>query len=75
MVPQGLLDQERKRLEKELEQRIGEIERIVKKLGNERFVQNAPSKVVEMEKKKQKDAEAKIDTLMKSIENLKKGAL
>jgi valyl-tRNA synthetase len=45
---------------------------VMKKLGNEKFVSNAPVKVVELEKKKKADAEAKIQVLTESIENLKK---
>ena len=35
----------------------------IKKLQNERFVQNAPAQVVEMERKKLADAESKIAAL------------
>ena len=42
-----------------------------KKLGNERFVNNAPEQVVAMERKKAADAEAKIETLEKSLASLK----
>ena len=44
----------------------------MKKLGNERFVQNAPEAVVAMERKKQSDAEEKIATLRQTLEELKK---
>ncbi|WP_234409002.1 hypothetical protein [Marinilabilia salmonicolor] len=44
---------------------------VSKKLSNEKFVANAPEKVVEMEKKKLADAEAKIQVLTESIKNLK----
>jgi len=42
----------------------------MKKLGNERFVSNAKPEVVEMEKKKKNDAEAKIKLLEKNLESL-----
>jgi len=42
----------------------------MKKLENERFVQNAPANVVEMERKKKADAEAKIKALKESLEAL-----
>ena len=42
-----------------------------KKLSNERFVNNAPEQVVAMERKKVADAEAKIETLEKSLASLK----
>ncbi|MFC2126722.1 valine--tRNA ligase, partial [Bacteroidota bacterium] len=71
---EGNLDVEKQidDLEKELEYTRGFLSTVNKKLSNDRFVQNAPAKVVETEKKKQKDAEAKIQTLEHSIENLKK---
>jgi len=43
-----------------------------KKLSNEKFVANAPEKVIEMERKKLSDAEAKISILKEQIEILKK---
>ena len=45
---------------------------VMKKLSNERFVQNAPEAVVAMERKKQSDAEEKIDTLKETIAELSK---
>ena len=44
---------------------------VMKKLSNERFVQNAPEAVVTMERKKQRDAEEKIASLKESIAALK----
>jgi valyl-tRNA synthetase len=43
---------------------------VTKKLSNERFVQNAKAEVVEIEKKKQTDAEARIKTIEESLANL-----
>lgn len=43
---------------------------VQKKLSNERFVKNAPEQVIAMERKKQADAEAKIETLEKSLASL-----
>jgi valyl-tRNA synthetase len=45
---------------------------VLKKLGNERFVQNAPEAVVAMERKKQSDAEEKIAALKEGIAALRK---
>ena len=45
---------------------------VLKKLGNEKFVNNAPAAVLEMERKKQADAESIIKSLKESIAALKK---
>jgi valyl-tRNA synthetase len=39
-------------------------------LNNERFVSNAPDKVIDMERKKQADAESKIRLLQENIQSL-----
>ena len=41
------------------------------KLSNERFVSNAPEKVIEIERKKQADAESKIKIIQEQIESLR----
>jgi valyl-tRNA synthetase len=43
------------------------LQSVLKKLSNERFVQNAPEQVVAIERKKQADAEAKIKLLQEQI--------
>ena len=43
---------------------------VEKKLSNERFVQNAKPEVVETEKKKKADAEAKIKAIKESLQSL-----
>ena len=64
------LDSEREMLQKELEYTRGFLENVLKKMSNERFVNHAPPKVLEIEKKKQVDAEAKIEALMESLRKL-----
>ena len=64
------LDAERKKLETELQHLEGFLASVEKKLSNERFVQNAPAAVVEMERKKQADAQQKIATIRESLANL-----
>ena len=64
------LDAERKKLETELEHLEGFLASIEKKLSNERFVQNAPAAVVEMERKKQADAQQKIASLRDTLASL-----
>lgn len=60
------------RLRKDLEYYQGFRESVLKKLGNERFVSKAPAAVVDGERRKLADAEAKIETLSRSIEALSK---
>ncbi|MGB3468525.1 MAG: class I tRNA ligase family protein, partial [Cyclobacteriaceae bacterium] len=62
--------EERENLEKELEYNKGFLRAVMKKLENERFVQNAPAKVIETERQKQADAEAKIEAIESSLKNL-----
>ncbi|MDE0472625.1 MAG: valine--tRNA ligase [Ekhidna sp.] len=63
------LKAERKKLEEELNYAKGFKMTVERKLSNEGFVNNAPKQVVEMERKKLADAEAKIKTLEKSLAN------
>jgi len=59
------------KITEELNYTKGFLKSVEKKLSNERFVNNAPEQVVEMERKKAADAEAKIETLEKSLASLK----
>ncbi len=61
---------EMEKITQELNYTKGFLQSVQKKLGNERFVQNAPEKVIALERKKQADAEAKIETLEKSLASL-----
>jgi valyl-tRNA synthetase len=65
------VDAEIKKIEEELKYTKGFLKSVEKKLSNERFVSNAPEKVIEIEHKKKADAEAKIETLEKSLASLK----
>lgn len=72
-VPMGdsiNMEEEKANLQKELEYTKGFLNSVMKKLSNERFVAGAPSQVVENEKKKQADAEAKIKALEESLAKL-----
>ena len=60
------------RMEAELKHKEGFLQGVLKKLGNEKFVNNAPATVLEMERKKQADAESIIKSLKESIAALKK---
>ena len=74
-VPLGnLIDVEAEiaKQEAELKYLEGFLIGVQKKLSNEKFVANAPAAVVEMERKKQADAESKIAALKESLAKLKK---
>ncbi|MBR0273986.1 MAG: valine--tRNA ligase [Bacteroidaceae bacterium] len=64
------LDAERKKLEGELQRLEGFLVSVEKKLSNERFVQNAPAAVVEMERKKQADAQQKMAAIRETLATL-----
>ena len=63
--------EELKKLEADLAYQEGFLASVMKKLGNEKFVNGAPAAVVEGERKKKADAESKIATLKESIAALK----
>lgn len=69
---EGAIDKEAEieRLTKELEYAKGFLESVMKKLSNERFVQNAPAKVLETEYAKKSDAEGKIMALESQLASL-----
>ena len=55
---------------KDLAHQQGFLQSVLKKLSNERFVQNARPDVIELERKKQADAEARIKTIEESLANI-----
>ena len=65
------VDEELKKLQADLEHQQGFLKGVMAKLGNERFVANAKPEVVEMERKKQHDALARISAIEASIKQLK----
>jgi valyl-tRNA synthetase len=65
------IEAEIQRLEKDLEYARGFLATVMIKLSNEKFVSSAPAKVVEIEQKKQADAENKIRVIEAQIKNLK----
>ncbi len=58
------------KINKEIDYTEGFLRSVLKKLSNERFVSNAPEAVVNKEKQKQSDAEAKLEVLRKSLAEL-----
>ena len=64
------VEEEIDKLTKELQRAEGFLKGIQKKLSNERFVNNAPEQVVALEKKKESDTLAKIETIKQSLASL-----
>lgn len=64
------LAEEKAKTEEELKYLKGFLISVEKKLSNEKFVNGAPEKVVEIERKKQKDAQEKIALLEEKLKNL-----
>ena len=74
-IPLGSLinvEEELEKLQNELVYQQGFLASVLKKLSNENFVSKAPAKVIEMERKKQADAESKIKSIEESIAALKR---
>ena len=66
------VEEELARLEKELAKWQKELDMVGKKLSNERFVANAKSEVVQKERDKQADYQAKYDATVARIDEMKK---
>jgi valyl-tRNA synthetase len=61
---------QREEIQKEIDYLKGFLVSVEKKLGNERFVQNAKPEVVEIERRKKADAQEKIQALEESLKGL-----
>jgi len=74
-APENIINQiketTQKQLREELNYNKGFLQSVQKKLANERFVQNAKPEILEIEKKKQADAEAKIKAIEEQLASLK----
>jgi valyl-tRNA synthetase len=64
------VEEEKARLEKELIYNQGFLQAVQKKLANEKFVSNAKPELIEHERRKQFDAEAKIKAIEQQLGNL-----
>ena len=64
------MEAEKEKLNKELTEKKGFLNIVMKKLNNEKFVNNAPEKVVQLEKKKKEDAELQIKLLEEKLGTL-----
>ena len=60
-------EEEKIRLQKELDYQVSFLSSVEKKLSNKNFINNAPEKVLNLERKKQKDAIMKIDSIKNQI--------
>jgi valyl-tRNA synthetase len=65
---------EKARLEKEMAKAEADIKRVDAKLGNEKFVANAPEEIVEEEKEKRDAAVARKAKILEALERLKNAA-
>jgi valyl-tRNA synthetase len=61
------IEEERTRLEKELNYNLGFLESVMKKLNNEKFVANAKPEILASENKKKADAETKIKAIKEQL--------
>ncbi|MFN4298539.1 MAG: valine--tRNA ligase [Thermaurantimonas sp.] len=66
------VDAELAKVQSELDYTRGFLDSVMKKLSNERFMQNAPEQVKQNELKKKQDAETKIEALTMRLEQLNK---
>ena len=66
------VEAEIKKLEEELKYAQGFLKSVEAKLSNERFVSGAPAAVVDKERKKKADAEAKIAVIEQQLAGLRK---
>jgi valyl-tRNA synthetase len=64
-------EEELAKLQEDLKYQQGFLASVLKKLNSEHFVSKAPEKIIEIERKKQTDAESKIKSLLENIEALK----
>ena len=62
--------EEIKKMEAEILYLEGFLQSVIKKLSNEKFVTNAKLEVVDAARKKQQDAESKIQTLREALSKL-----
>jgi len=60
----------KERLLKDLAYEQNFLASVMKKLSNEKFVQNAKPEIIALERKKQADAEARIKTIEESLKSL-----
>ncbi len=69
----GVIDfaAERVRLDKEMQKAEADIKRVDQKLGNPKFVENAPEEIIEGEREKREEAAARRAKIVEALERLK----
>jgi valyl-tRNA synthetase len=69
----GLIDKEAElaRLQKNIDKLLAETQRLQGKLGNEKFINNAPADVVEKEREKLADAESALNSLQAQADKIR----
>jgi valyl-tRNA synthetase len=67
---EGLIDivKEKERIQKEIDNTLGFLKSVEKKLSNRQFIENAPDAVVNKEQKKKMDADSKLEKLKAQLE-------
>jgi len=72
----GVIDlaAEKVRLDKELAKANADIQRVDAKLGNEKFVANAPEEVIDEQREKREEAESRKAKILEALERLKNAA-
>ncbi|MBI3700469.1 MAG: valine--tRNA ligase [Afipia sp.] len=72
----GVIDlaAEKTRLDKELARANDDIKRVDAKLGNEKFVANAPEEVIDEQREKREEAEARKTKILEALDRLKSAA-
>ena len=66
------IEEELAKIQEDLDYNRGFLVSVMKKLENERFVQNAPANVLELERKKKSDTESKIKSLEETNEGVER---
>jgi valyl-tRNA synthetase len=64
-------DDELKKLQNELDYAKGFLHSVMQKLNNQKFINNAPQNVIDLEIRKKEDAEAKINAIQERIASMK----
>jgi valyl-tRNA synthetase len=65
------LDAERARLKKEMQKAESDIARVDGKLGNPKFVENAPEEIIDGEREKREEAESRRGKIVEALERLR----